>query len=233
MGHRTWSDLLERYNAVVRGELSRWWGTDVNTMGRRLPGHLRRPRPGDPLRPGGHRSGHIPRYRGPMRPPHRGGGDSRIRRGGGGSPHRGPDRGAGRTERSGGITDGQGSGGRERVRVPFPERAHPEGDPGSLGDLRGGGKLTRKISENGKNLPRLCPPAHSSLNMISRRRPLCAAAGWRAELDGVGDGFVGDIAHAVFLFRFSHIPPAAEPPPPHAGRPPTPWPAPSPRRFRP
>lgn len=30
---RTWSDLLERHNAVVRSELSRWRGHDVNPMG--------------------------------------------------------------------------------------------------------------------------------------------------------------------------------------------------------
>jgi pimeloyl-ACP methyl ester carboxylesterase len=33
MGDRTWSDLLERHNAVVRSELSRWRGHEVNTTG--------------------------------------------------------------------------------------------------------------------------------------------------------------------------------------------------------
>lgn len=33
MGDRTWSDLLERHNALVRAELHSWRGTEVNTMG--------------------------------------------------------------------------------------------------------------------------------------------------------------------------------------------------------
>ncbi|HSJ36194.1 MAG TPA: alpha/beta fold hydrolase [Acidimicrobiia bacterium] len=58
MGDRTWSDLLERHNAIVRAELGRWRGTEVNTMGDgSWPPSTARPGPSAAPAPSSRRSG--------------------------------------------------------------------------------------------------------------------------------------------------------------------------------
>ena len=50
LGDRRWRDLLERHHILVRRELLRYRGREVDTGGRRLPRRIRRAREGHPLR---------------------------------------------------------------------------------------------------------------------------------------------------------------------------------------
>ena len=57
MGDRDWHALLDAHDAVVRSQLDSFSGSRGEHVGRRLPGDVRRPAAGDPLRDGDSRCG--------------------------------------------------------------------------------------------------------------------------------------------------------------------------------
>ena len=72
IGDRDWHALLDAHNAVIRAQLSRFRGREVNTVQRRrLPRNVRRPSASDPLRDVDPRRGAGARHRGARRVAHR------------------------------------------------------------------------------------------------------------------------------------------------------------------
>ena len=112
MGDRGWRFLLERHDALFRQALVRHRGREVKRTGRRIPGHLRRARPGDPLRGVGGRRHGLAGNRGESGPAHgRARGDGR-RSGRAGGAHRGAGDGPRRPLRGARVGHREGSRGR-------------------------------------------------------------------------------------------------------------------------
>ena len=79
LGDRAWNELLTRHHRLVRAQLARFRGREVDTAGDGAVRDLRRPGPRRPLRLGDRRLGPRPRRRGASRRPHRARSSSRTR----------------------------------------------------------------------------------------------------------------------------------------------------------
>jgi pimeloyl-ACP methyl ester carboxylesterase len=137
LGDRAWRELLERHHAVVRRQLVRFRGREVDTAGDGFLHELRRSCTGDPLR-GRDRRGHAgDRARRPRRPAYR---RMRARRREG-RRHRRPHRRARRVPcrlgRGARVEHGQGPRRRLGDRLRRAGRSRAEGDPRRVAPVRG------------------------------------------------------------------------------------------------
>ena len=127
LGDRRWRDLCDAHDRAVRrllDALPRPRGEDAR---RRLPRHLRRSRPRDPLRERAARGRALGGPRGALRTPHRRGRAGRHRHLRDRREHRRARGRAGGRERGARLPDREGPGGRLRPRVRGPRRARPQG----------------------------------------------------------------------------------------------------------
>ena len=104
--------------------------------GRRLPGHVRRPGPGDPVREGDRLRSQLARRRHSRRPAHGGVRGARRRRGRHGGAHRRARRLHGGPRRGTRLQHGEGPRGRLGDRLLRPRRARAQGRAGRVARLR-------------------------------------------------------------------------------------------------
>ena len=130
VGDERWRDLVERHNAVVRRQLERFGGREIDTARRRVPGVLRRAGDGHSLRPRNRRFGDGARARDPGRTAHRRVRADRREARGHRGPHRRASRGAREPRRGPRLGDGQGPRGRVTHVVSRPRVHALKGVPG-------------------------------------------------------------------------------------------------------
>ena len=118
LGDDRWHDLLDNHDNIVRHELDRFGGREVNTAGDGFVATFTSPERRDRLRGRDRRRGPRARHRGAGRYSRRRGRGARRRRRRHGGAHRCARCGAGRPQRGAGVLDGA----RDRHRIAAPVR---------------------------------------------------------------------------------------------------------------